>query len=262
MVRHRRVSTLVIVLSMVFAVLFAVYHATRKTEGRKHLAQPASPDSASDVFGQLASGATEGVADERSLMTAQAEFNALVANSPESGDPDLGDYQSAEQLMQAAQSLILTFAKDGDWVAEQMAWQVDLEGHVYTFKAAPLDILCQGCRPSASAMEAARQLDADLTRLIEDQANYAHGVLIECARDYSRHAMRKIPRSKSWSLSEQDLADRKDFRYEAITSITAGKWQYVIDFKSSDYPELESALDQLQDLKEQRKKEIVAILGG
>lgn len=134
---RRRLGSLLLLagVSLVCIQRFVV----RQEDAANSMTPPVTHDphgSVPSISDQLALGAAEGSAPVRDPVGEALRVNEKLAGAwGDTGDPDLGEYRSIEELQERARKLIMTFAKDGDWVAEQMAWEIEIDGHSAPGKA-------------------------------------------------------------------------------------------------------------------------------
>lgn len=178
-------------------------------------------------------------------------------------DPDYGGYRSRAALLEEAERSVKTWALDPEkWSSKHLGWEDP--GTLRRFERVPIDLLSPG-PVDEGLREEAERVASSFTDSIRLQAEYALRLLDECAVDYAHSRMQRVPSgtqpTRLARLARQSL-DGRSLRYVVLTHISAGDWDYVIDFHSEDYERFQQALDQLAALKEQRRQEVLRVLGA
>ena len=206
----------------------------------------------------VSSEETSGKARVADVLTARARLNEMVATQPSLGHQEYGLYQSMYHLRLDVKACCLAFAKDGSWVLGQIQWDIPKgERKFRKVDDVPIHYFSNGEAIDSDCALRIRELADDMTRLIEDQANYSLWLLQSCAEYYAFGELRRVPREAE---SEPITTITGSDKYRASTSITAGRWRYEIDFRSSSYPALQEALVELDRLRKERSDAVREVI--
>lgn len=174
-------------------------------------------------------------------------------------DSDYGGYGSRAALLEEAERSVKTWALDPEkWISRHLGWEDP--GTFRRFERVPIDLLSPGPVDEGLRKEAER-VASSFTDSIRLQAEYALRLLDECAVDYAHSRMQRVPSGTKPTRLARQSPEGRSLRYVVLTHISAGDWDYVIDFHSEDYERFQQALDQLAALKEQRRQEVLRVLG-
>lgn len=190
---------------------------------------------------------------ERSIEAGVIEsFNEKEHADKDRGHPDYGSWAHMQALRDRMAALCLIFAPDEEaWIAEQCAWTV--KGEAY--EQVPVAFFTNGQVVTEEVMSSIRQVDEDYGQMIRDQAAYAYWQLGQSAQRHAQN-IKRLPRDGEYPKSDVS----EPGRYSAFTVIPAGDWNYVVDFRSIDYPELEEALDRVVSLATEREAAVRALV--
>ncbi len=187
------------------------------------------------------------------------EFNA---NSDEGtrgrGHPDYGHYPSQEALLENLLLLTCTAISPTTdpvenlniWTAKRSAWNVGGQSHdripiaLLTDKPLTLDQIAE-----------LMSIDARYTEELGELSAYAFDSLRLAAEEYVYRDLKRIPRGEEYgdasNAKPEDVGE-----YHLFTNDTAGEWEYILDFRSADYPAFNEAMVRLRLKTEERASAI------
>lgn len=161
------------------------------------------------------------------------------------GSYEMGMYQSMEEIYEDAVEVILHVLPK-DWVEQQTDWVID--GKHYE-KVPVFYFLEDRPIPDQATLDALYAEIEAVDVLVREQARESYRLYRACAMDYARHRMKRFPRDSNGEALTQEFLDAyRNSRYAISSGFVAGRWSYQIDFRSKMYPELEEALDVLDEL--------------
>jgi hypothetical protein len=191
--------------------------------------------------------------EERSLEAGVIEsFNEKGHADKDRGHPDYGSWAHMQALRDRMAALCLIFAPDEEaWIAKQCAWTVKGESYEHV----PVAFFTNGHVVDEETMSSIQQVDEDYGQMTRDQATYAYWQLGQSAQRHAQN-IKQLPRDGEYP--KRDGSERG--RYSAFTVLPAGDWNYIVDFKSIDYSELEEALDRVVSLADEREAAVRALV--
>ncbi len=172
------------------------------------------------------------------------------------GHPEYGNYSSMTELQQHAASLARFCLTEDAFVDDCLLW---FAGHGEQATEYPLQstINPEGKVFSELQTKQVNQEIATFDRLVEEAARSSYSFLEACTETYARSYLERVPADAPGPGS---IVDESYFR--AYTHIRAGEWKYIVHFRSSQFPDLQMALQGVRDLKKERTERICSLIAS
>lgn len=186
----------------------------------------------------------------RQVVDSIKNFNAQH-NWDTGSHPVYGDFESREQLNEHMAQMGRAAIDEASFLSTATGWGPDDE----------VEPLPGNINPYEKAITADLQqvIDAEVEmydRLIEDAARSAYSFLVASTE---QHAANITP----LPLDADPMGPGKDESlFTAYTHVTAGENLYVVHFRSVEFPDLEQALQAIQDLRGERLQSVRALVAA
>ena len=230
-------------------------HAPLEPEGRV--------EEASATAGELGPGPEAQEGGGRIIVNGEpatvVRLDGVVAIGPLLEGKFVGEYDSLEELEADVLHICLTFVGEyDDFIRKSVWWEVD--GVVV--ERVPYELL----KPSGTAVSPEAALAADAVQAsyelgLTHRASRVYDILNRCAEDYSSGGMRVVPAGEPVRPTIEEPHNRS--LYSAYHVMPLGEdYKGIVEFRSAEYPELQEALRELGDLREQRDTAVSRALGA
>ncbi|MEZ6004195.1 MAG: hypothetical protein R3F33_08400 [Planctomycetota bacterium] len=188
---------------------------------------------------------------------------------PRMGEPgawgEFGFYSSEAaaraSLAQLAQAMLPILGKtpmesSHQWTARWTEWEFDGRKQADP----PIWSLTPG-GPSQEQVQAAVALVRRYDALVREQEFNAYNAVQAAIGEYLETRVVKIPWDQPHEGSQFAQGAPKS-SWEAYTEFQAGKWKFVLDFRTVDFPNAEGEIQRLKDLVRERNEAMIMLLRG
>ncbi len=143
------------------------------------------------------------------------------------------------------------------WATQQAKWRLKGKEH----ETLPFEELCPGHSATSEQLAAAHQVDAEWTYEIIGLAGEVKNELEIAIDHYLHEKMTYVPAAsyKAYPATGRDHGRQKT--HTIVTTIQVGSVVWIVDFRSWDYPVLQSKLDDIQGLIDGRTAAVKSALG-
>lgn len=222
-------------------------HAVRKrpAEATAAIPDPSAPS--------LAKAPAHGDQDRGARIAAEVDrahalHVAEAAVNP--GHPEHGRFASLSHLEEHAANLARFGLTEKEFIADCLLWSGELAAPG-TEEPDPAWINPSGKVLSKTQQQQVQQEIEAYSRLVEEAARCSYSFLEFTTSVYAKSEMTRIPAD---APSQGPSSDNSYFR--CYTHVIAGDWKYIVDFRSSRYPELQTALGAVRELKGERTERV------
>lgn len=192
-------------------------------------------------------------------------IDSAVSSDDNWGHPEFGHYKNESRFRNALLARAAVAINKGNtaeekeaaWLSTQTSWEIP-GGRS---KQIPLEYLGFSGRLTDEQHGILSEALAPLEATIRDESLFAMEQMRLAAEEYVYSRVIKLPRGESY---EPDYGEENELagQYTALSSLDAGVWTYVIDFRSHDFPALEDVLVRLKALRQERESLARSTLDG